>query len=77
MPGFLGVRLAERVDGGLGRGRRVTPNSPAADAGLRLETSSSPSTTSRSTAAAALSASSATIDPAMRWPSSWCAMAPK
>ncbi len=37
VPGFLGVRLADRVDGGLGAlVAEVTPGSPAADAGLRV-----------------------------------------
>ena len=36
VPGFLGVRLAERDDGGLGAVVvEVTPDSPAADAGLQ------------------------------------------
>jgi S1-C subfamily serine protease len=37
VPGFLGVILADRVDGGLGAlVAEVTPGSPAADAGLRV-----------------------------------------
>jgi putative serine protease PepD len=37
VPGFLGVSLTDRVDGGLGAlVAEITPGSPAADAGLRV-----------------------------------------